>query len=108
MHFELSELATLPGDGSGAIGLGERRLLVAVLRQTLDDLIEHKDRCDPISRRIFDNAVAWIFGTLHREADDHLSFVRTCDLLGLDAAYVRGLVRRLLGGAATRYRPRAA
>jgi len=105
MHVELYELSTVPGDSTGAVTLGERRLLVAVLRQTLDDLVEHRGRCDPMSRRIFDSAAAWIFAATHREADDHLSFSRTCDLLGLDATYVRGLVRRLLGGDVSRYAP---
>lgn len=105
-HFELSELSTPPNEGNR--GLGERRLLAAVLRQTLDDLIENRHRADPNARRIFETASAWVFTPAPRDADDYLSFARTCDLLGLEVSYVRGLVRRLLGGERARLNRRAA
>ena len=89
-------LAALP-EGGDAGGLsGERNLLVAVLHQAFVDLIEFNGRRDPNSRLIFDSAAAWVFSPLAVDDDNHMSFARICDLLGLDRSYVRRLARDLL------------
>ena len=105
---ELLELATSPDRVSHRDRLGERRLLTAVLHQALDDLSEYGSRSDPNARRIHEAASGWIFGK-QLDADDHLSFDRTCELVGLDPTYVRRLVREQTGTNATsRPRRRAA
>jgi hypothetical protein len=94
LQLDFCELATAPGDNANRRQPAERRLVTAVLRQALDDLNDHRFGTDPNARRIFDAAMGWIFSTRDNEGDDYLSFVRVCDLLGLDPSYLRRLVRR--------------
>lgn len=108
LQLDPYELATLPDGGPAGEQSGERNLLVAVLRQAFADLNEYNGRKDPNSRLIFDAAAAWVFSPLAVDGDDHLSFGRVCDLLGLDRCYVRRLARRLLDSELMQLRRRAA
>lgn len=90
----LLDLATEPGINGSRGCLSERRLLTAVLRQALDDLRDYQLRRDPNARRIHDAASGWIFSGANTEEEDHLSFERTCNLLGIEPSYLRGLIRR--------------
>jgi hypothetical protein len=94
LQLDFCELATVPGDNANRERLAERRLVTAVLRQALDDLNDHRFGTDPNARRIFDSAMGWIFSTREDDGDDHLSFLRVCDLLALDPSYLRRLVRK--------------
>jgi hypothetical protein len=96
LQLESYELATLSEYSDGGAQSGERNLLVALLRQAFADLNEFNGRADPNSRIIFEAAAAWVFSPVATDSDDHLSFGRVCDLLGLDRSYIRRLARRML------------
>lgn len=88
----LSEAITTPD----RTRVAERRFLVAVLQQAFQDLADYQQRTDVNARRIYDAAWLWVFDTTQGAGEDHLSFGQTCDLLGLEASYVRRLARRLV------------
>ena len=65
---------------------GERRLMIAVLEDAVDVYRKHAGARDPRGEQLFQEAEAWI--------DDPdrtwlFSFQNICDVLGLDASYLR-------------------
>ena len=77
---------------------GERRLMVAVLEDAVDVYRKQAGARDRKRRQLFEDAEAWI------ESDDKswiFSFENICDVLGIDATYLRKGLRRwkqLAGG----------
>jgi hypothetical protein len=69
----------------------ERRLLLAVLEDALITLLRHRGRDDLGSRRLVIETEKWVASQRRRSAFD---FVGLCDVLRLDPAYIRGLLRQ--------------
>lgn len=67
----------------------EKRLAAAVLGTTLLELRERHD--DPTRRRRIAESLEWIASD---EVEWPFSFLRLCDVFGLDAGWVRGVVAR--------------
>ena len=65
---------------------GERRLMIAVLEDALDAYRKQLDAGDPRGRQLFCEAEGWLEDT---EANDLFSFENICDVLDLDAEYIR-------------------
>jgi hypothetical protein len=74
---------------------GEYRLLVAVLEDAIDCFQENVHAANKSEQRLFDEAQGWITGEdgdTVSHADDQapgFSFEYVCDVLGLDASYLR-------------------
>ena len=72
---------------------GEYRLLVAVLEDAIDCFQENAHAANKWQQRLFNEAQAWILGEgAESDADKQgprFSFAYVCDVLGLDAAYLR-------------------
>src|SRR5262245_29843309 len=65
---------------------GERRLMVAVLEDALDVYRKQLTAHDGHGRQLFRDAEEWIEDT---QADDLFSFENICDVLDLNAGYIR-------------------
>lgn len=65
---------------------GERRLMLAVLEDALDVYRKQMRARDGRNRQLFREAEEWIEDT---EAADLFSFENICDVLDLNAAYIR-------------------
>ncbi len=64
----------------------ERRLLSAILEDAVHCFRKYAFAHDPHGKRLFDEANEWIMG----DGDGaHFSFEFVCDVLGLDAGYLR-------------------
>lgn len=74
-----------------ALDSPERRLLLAILEDALITLLQHRRRANLESRRLVVETEKWIASKRRSSAFD---FVGLCDVLGLDPAYLRALVRR--------------
>lgn len=73
----------------------EKKLAAAVLASAL---VEVRDRhADKSYQRKVKEDVEWIFS---EEAEWPFSFIRICELFGLEVDYVRGMVRKWLAGPA--------
>jgi len=71
--------------------LGERQLMLAVLRDAVECYQKYAFARDSRGRTEFTNAVEWITST---DRQWPFSYENICDVLGLDAAYLRrGLSR---------------
>jgi len=74
---------------------GEYRLLVALLEDAIDCFQKNVHAANKWEQRLFDEAQGWITGEdgdRSSDAEDRLpgfSFEYVCDVLGLDAAYLR-------------------
>ena len=73
---------------------GEYRLLVALLKDAIDCFQEHAHARNKWQQRLFDEAERWITGedgdAISKEDQaPRFSFEYVCDVLGLDAAYLR-------------------
>src|ERR687887_2795196 len=71
---------------------GERRLMIAVLEDAVDVYRKHVGAKDPRAQQLFHEAEEWI------EDPDRtwlFSFQNICDVLGLDADYLRRGLRAL-------------
>ena len=85
--------ATLPRQAPSK--RGEYRLLVAVLQEAIDCFQENAHATNKWRQRRFDEVRHWITGEdpdAIRHSEDQvpgLSFEYVCDVLGLDAAYLR-------------------
>jgi hypothetical protein len=81
----------------------ERRLMVAVLQQGVDDYLRHLAPRDDLEMQLWRDAAAWIEDNDSRWL---YSFRRICDTLDIDADYLRGGLHaaraRLRGAAAPR------
>jgi hypothetical protein len=70
---------------------GEKRLMLAVLKDAIDILLKYRDRGDPRSRRLYAETVTWI---LSDDGESPFSFLNVCETLGLNASCLRrGLAR---------------
>lgn len=69
----------------------ERRLLLAILEDALITLVQHRGRPDLASRRLVNETEKWIASDRRATAFD---FAGLCDVLEIDPAYIRGLLRR--------------
>ena len=71
---------------------GERRLMIAVLEDAVDVYRKQAAAKDHRGRQLFEDAESWI------ESPEHtwlFSFQNICDVLGLDAEYLREGLRTL-------------
>lgn len=66
-------------------------LIVAVLEEVIGCFQKHLLARDKKRQRLFREAEAWLF---REESDQPFSFNHVCDVLGLNAAYVRRLLRQ--------------
>ena len=69
---------------------GEKRLLSAVLTDAVEVFMKQSSSADPRSRELFNDAAEWIFGDF---PGWFFSFPAICDVLGLNADYVRAGLR---------------
>lgn len=69
----------------------EAGLMIAVLEEAIGCFQKHLLARDKKRQRLFQEAEAWI---LREEGDRPFSFNHVCDVLGLNAAYLRRLLRR--------------
>ncbi|HJQ84526.1 MAG TPA: hypothetical protein VKA21_10645 [Candidatus Binatia bacterium] len=70
---------------------GEKRLMLAVLKDAIDVFLKHAGSRDPRTRRLFLETEAWLFGD---DGDAPFSFVDICECLGLSPSCIRrGLAR---------------
>jgi hypothetical protein len=79
---------------------GEHRLLMAVLEDAIHCYQKHLLARNRNDRQLFEDAERWIMGWdgshVSRTTDDTptFSFENVCEVLGLDAEYLRGGLRR--------------
>ena len=71
---------------------GERRLMIAVLEDAIDVYRKRLDARDRRGRQLFDEAEAWIEDT---DRSWLYAFENVCDILGIDADYLRSGLRKL-------------
>jgi hypothetical protein len=71
---------------------GERRLMIAVLEDAIDVFRKRAGSRDRRGRQMFEEAEAWIEGT---DRSWLYAFENVCDVLGIDAEYLRGGLRKL-------------
>jgi hypothetical protein len=70
---------------------GEKRLMLAVLKDAIDILMKHRDRREGPGRRLYVEAADWIRSD---DGDFPFSFVNVCETLGFDPSCLRrGLMR---------------
>jgi hypothetical protein len=75
-----------------AAGEGERRLRIAVLEDAVHCYQKHVLATDPRGRQLFREAEEWI---MERDGEGPgFSFEGICDVLGLDADYIRAGLQR--------------
>jgi len=80
----------------------ERRLMIALLRDSIRSVVKHRNARDSRGRRLFAEESGWIL------SDDMTwiyAFARVCEALDLDPEMVRRALG-LLSGAASRRSPR--
>lgn len=65
---------------------GERRLMLAVLRDALECYQKHAASTDPLGREQFEEAEAWL---LEESVVGCFSFENICAILGIDPAWLR-------------------
>jgi len=82
---------------------GEKRLMLAVLRDAIDILSRGPGVNGPRRRHLFEETVGWFASD---DVEWPFSFVNVCDGLGVDSRAIRGAVRRR--AKATRRAPEAA
>ena len=75
--------------GSGGLSRqleGEKRLMIAILKDAVECLEKYRDARDGSARINYQNAIEWVEDT---STDWLFSFNNICDLLGFDPAYLR-------------------
>ena len=70
---------------------GERRLMLAVLRDAVDCYHRGRRTREPATRLLFDETRAWVESTDRRAT---FSFESICDVLDIDADYLRRRLRQ--------------
>ena len=70
---------------------GERRLMLAVLEDAVDCYRRGRGAHDPVTRRLFNETRAWLESTDRRAT---FSFASICDVLDIDADYLRRGLRQ--------------
>jgi hypothetical protein len=93
-HLELSALSTEAGDGlwRAAEIQGERQLLVALLEDAIRSYQKHAFSEGRRGRRLFREVGEWFMGPTHPDVPVPFEFV--CDVLQIDADYVRRSLER--------------
>ena len=86
----------LPSQFYGNKGLsrqleGEKRLMLAILKDAVECLEKYRRSKTPIGRELYQNALAWVED---RGNDWLFSFGNICDLLGFDPDYLRDFLLR--------------
>ena len=81
----------LPSQFYGSAGLsrqleGEKRLMVAVLKDAVECLEKYRDSKSSLGQCQYVSAIEWIEDT---DTDWLFSFTNICDLLGFDPQYLR-------------------
>ena len=81
----------LPSQFYGKMGLsrqleGEKRLMLAVLKDAVECLEKYRRSRVSTSRELYHNALAWVED---KNTDWLFSFTNVCDLLGFDPDYLR-------------------
>ena len=84
----------LPSQFYGNKGLsrqleGEKRLMLAILKDAVECLEKYRRSRTPIGRELYENALAWVED---RGTDWLFSFSNICDLLGFDPDYLREFI----------------
>lgn len=77
----------------GITSSGERRLLAAVLEDGIDTFRRFALARDPLGQELFDEARTWIVARHDRSL---FSFTTVCEILEIDATYLRGGLLRWL------------
>lgn len=97
----------LPAQFYGTKGLsrqleGEKRLMLAILRDAVECLEKHRRARNIAGRELYQNALKWVED---QRTDWLFSFVNICDLLGIAPDYLREFLlkreqrlRKLVGG----------
>ena len=85
---------------------GEKKLMLAVLQEALNNFVQSVSAKDPVGRQSYDEVERWF---LEDESEWLFSFKNICDSLGMDPAYLRtGLIRlresRLVGSRRLEYK----
>ena len=78
---------------------GEKRLMLAVLKDAVDILSEYAMAYQPRRRQLFAKTIAWVAAD---EATWPFSFVSICDTLGFDIASLRKVLARRVEAAYAR------
>ena len=81
----------LPSQFYGSGGLsrkleGEKRLMIAILKDAVECLEKYRDARNGIGRSQYQNAIEWVEDT---GTEWLFSFTNICDLLGFDPHYMR-------------------
>lgn len=81
----------LPSQFYGSGGLsrkleGEKRLMIAILKDAVECLEKYRDARNAIGRIQYQNAIEWVEDT---GTEWLFSFTNICDLLGFDPHYMR-------------------
>jgi hypothetical protein len=72
---------------------GEKRLMLAVLRDAIDVFLKYDPGCvEPRQRRLYVDAAGWIGSD---ETESPFSFVNVCETLGLSASCLRRGLEKL-------------
>ena len=84
----------LPSQFYGTGGLsrqleGERRLMIAILKDAVECLDKYRDARNSAGRCHYENALEWV---QDKSTEWLFSFTNICDLLGFDPDYIRGVL----------------
>ena len=84
----------LPSQFYGSGGLsrkleGEKRLMIAILKDAVECLEKYRDTRSGIGRIQYQNAIEWVEDT---GTEWLFSFTNICDLLGFDPQYLRAVL----------------
>ena len=84
----------LPSQFYGSGGLsrkleGEKRLLIAVLKDAIECLEKYRDARGSVAQGHYENAIEWISDT---GTDWLFSFTNICEFLGFDPDYLRDVL----------------
>ena len=84
----------LPSQFYGSGGLsrkleGEKRLMIAVLKDAVECLEKYRDTRSSIGRVHYESAIEWVTDT---STDWLFSFTNICDFLGFDPDYLRDVL----------------
>jgi hypothetical protein len=89
----------LPSQFYGTRGLlrqleGEKRLMIAILKDAVECLDKYRDARNDIGRCQYENALEWV---QDKSTEWLFSFTNICDLLGFDPDYLRQVLLKREG-----------
>jgi len=68
---------------------GEKRLMIAVLKDAVECLEKYRGLRNSVARSNYENAIEWV---MDNGTDWLFSFTNICDLLGFDPQYLRDVL----------------